>query len=253
MKIAGAVALVTGGASGLGEATARRLSSAGARVLIVDRDEQKGRAVAGAIGGGYAKADVTSEADLQAAVAEAHQLGPLRIAVGCAGVGWAARTLSKDGTPHEIGLFQTVVGINLIGMFNMVRLCAAQMAKNDPTDEGERGVCVQTASVAAFDGQIGQAAYAASKAGVVGLTLPLARDLSPVGIRVCTIAPGTFDTPMMAMLPEPAKQALAANIPFPRRLGRPDEYAQLVQSIAENPYLNGETIRLDGALRMPPK
>ena len=253
MKLAGAVALVTGGASGLGEATGRRLAQAGVRVLVVDRDEQKGRAVAGAIGGGYAKADVTNEAELAAAVAEAAKLGPLRIAVGCAGVAWAARTLSKDGTPHELGLFQTVIGVNLVGMFNMVRLCAAQMAKNEPSEDGERGLCVQTASVAAFDGQIGQAAYAASKAGVAGLTLPLARDLSPVGIRVVTIAPGTFDTPMMAMLPEPAKQALAANIPFPRRLGRPDEYAQLVQSIAENPYLNGETIRLDGALRMPPK
>jgi NAD(P)-dependent dehydrogenase (short-subunit alcohol dehydrogenase family) len=253
VKLDGTVALVTGGASGLGEATARRLTRAGARVLVVDRDEARGRTVAESIGGAYAKADVTVEAEVQAAVAAAAALGPLRLAVGCAGVGWASRTLAKDGTPHELGLFQTVVGINLIGMFNVVRLCAAQMAKNEPTDDGERGACIMTASVAAFDGQIGQAAYAASKAGVVGLTLPIARDLSPIGVRVVTIAPGTFDTPMMAMLPEPAKLALAANIPFPRRLGRPEEYAQLVVSIAENPYLNGETIRLDGALRMPPK
>jgi NAD(P)-dependent dehydrogenase (short-subunit alcohol dehydrogenase family) len=253
MNLSGAVALVTGGASGLGEATSRRLAKAGARVLIVDRDDQKGRAVAEAIGGAYAKADVTSEAELSAAVAEASKLGALRVAVGCAGVGWAARTLSKDGTPHALDLFHTVVSINLIGTFNMVRLCAAAMAKTDAVDTGERGLCVLTASAAAFDGQIGQAAYSASKGGVVGMTLPIARDLSPIGIRVVTIAPGTFDTPMMAMLPDAAKQALAANIPFPRRLGKPEEYAQLVQSIAENPYLNGETIRLDGALRMPPK
>jgi NAD(P)-dependent dehydrogenase (short-subunit alcohol dehydrogenase family) len=253
MKIEGIVALITGGASGLGEATARRLAGAGARVLIVDRDEDKGKAVASSIGGAFAKTDVGSEADVQAAVAAATRLGPLRLLVGCAGVGWAARTLSKDGEPHKLDLFQTVVGVNLVGMFNVARLCAAAMAKNDPNDDGERGAIIMTASVAAYDGQIGQAAYAASKAGVVGLTLPLARDLSPIGIRVMTIAPGTFDTPMMALLPDAAKQALGAGIPFPRRLGRPIEYAQLVQSIAENAYLNGETIRLDGALRMPPK
>ena len=253
MKLDGIVALVTGGASGLGEATARRLARGGARVLVVDRDDQKGKAVADSIGGAFAKADVTNEAEVKAAVEAAAKLGPLRLTVGCAGVGWAARTLAKDGTPHPLDLFQTVVGINLVGMFNVVRLSAAQMAKNDPSEDGERGLCVQTASVAAFDGQVGQAAYAASKAGVVGLTLPLARDLSPIGIRVVTIAPGTFDTPMMAQLPEAAKRGLSDNVPFPRRLGRPEEYAQLVQSIAENPYLNGETIRLDGALRMPIK
>ena len=256
MKLAGSVALVTGGASGLGEATARRLAAAGAKVLVVDRDEARGKAVADSIGGAYAKADVTLPAEVEAAVAAAAALGTLRVAVSCAGVGWAARTIAKDGTPHDLALFQTVISINLVGTFNVVRLCAAQMAKNAPcTDggDGERGVCIQTASVAAFDGQIGQAAYAASKAGVVGLTLPIARDLSPVRIRVMTIAPGTFDTPMMAMLPEPARKALGDGVPFPKRLGQPAEYAQLVQAIIENPYLNGETIRLDGALRMPPK
>ena len=253
MELRGAVAVVTGGASGLGEATARRLAQAGCKVAIVDRDEARGRTVAAAIDGVYAKADVASGPELEAAIAQAAALGPLRLAVGCAGVGWAARTLSKDGAPHDLQLFQNVVGVNLVGMFNLARLAAAQMAKAEPLSTGERGLCVLTASVAAFDGQVGQAAYAASKAGVVGLTLPIARDLAPVGVRVVTIAPGTFDTPMMAMLPEAAKQALAANVPFPRRLGRPEEYAQLVQAIAENPYLNGETIRLDGALRMPPK
>jgi NAD(P)-dependent dehydrogenase (short-subunit alcohol dehydrogenase family) len=253
MKTAASVALVTGGASGLGEATARRLHAAGSRVVIVDRDEARGPALAKELDARFVKADVTNANEVEAAVAEAASLGPLRIAVSCAGVGWAARTLGKDGTPHDLGLFQTVIGINLIGTFNVVRLCAAQMAKSTPTEDGERGVCVLTASVAAYDGQTGQAAYAASKAGVVGLTLPIARDLSPLGIRVVTIAPGTFDTPMMAMLPEPVRKALGEGVPFPKRLGQPAEYAQLVQAIVENAYMNGETIRLDGALRMPPK
>jgi len=253
MQIEGSIALVTGGASGLGEATARMLTTRGARVVIADRDEERGTKVADAIGGVYCKVDVTSAADVEAAVAKAASLGALRIVVGCAGVGWAARTLNKEGVPHDLQLFQNVIGVNLVGMFNVVRLAAAQMAKGEPTATGERGVCIQTASVAAYDGQIGQAAYAASKAGVVGLTLPVARDLSPVGIRVVTIAPGTFDTPMMSLLPEAAKKALGDGIPFPRRLGKPEEYAQLVSAVVENPYLNGETIRLDGALRMPPK
>ncbi len=253
MNPATSVALVTGGASGLGEATARRLKAAGTRVVIVDRDDTRGLALAKELGARFAKADVTNPAEVEAAVQEAASLGALHIAVSCAGVGWAARTLAKDGTPHDLGLFQTVIGINLVGTFNVVRLAAAQMAKNAPTADGERGVCVLTASVAAIDGQVGQAAYAASKAGVVGMTLPIARDLSPLGIRVVTIAPGTFDTPMMAMLPEPARKALGDGVPFPRRLGHPAEYAHLVQSIVENAYLNGETIRLDGALRMPPK
>src|SRR5204862_8362563 len=180
----------------------------------------------------------------------ATSLGPLRIAVNCAGVGWAGRVVARDGTPHDLDLFSTVISINLVGTFNVLRLAAATMATTEPTDTAERGVIVNTASVAAFDGQIGQVAYASSKAGVVGLTLPAARDLSSVGVRVMTIAPGTFDTPMLAQLPAPARQALAAGIPFPRRLGHPDDYARLVEHIVTNRYLNGETIRLDGALRM---
>jgi NAD(P)-dependent dehydrogenase (short-subunit alcohol dehydrogenase family) len=255
MKIDGAVALVTGGASGLGEATVRRLAAAGARVLIVDRDDKRGEALAQELGerAAFAKTDVSSESEVQAAVAQASKLGTLRIAVSCAGVGWAARTLNKDGQPHELELFKNVIAINLVGTFNVLRLAAAQIAKAEPLADGERGVIVNTASVAAFDGQIGQAAYSASKAGVVGLTLPVARDLSAVGIRVMTIAPGTMDTPMLALLPEPARQALAAGIPFPKRLGAPDDYAQLAEHIVRNGYLNGEVIRLDGALRMPPK
>jgi NAD(P)-dependent dehydrogenase (short-subunit alcohol dehydrogenase family) len=255
MKIDGSVALVTGGASGLGEATVRRLVAAGARAVIVDRDAKRGEALAKELGdrAAFAPTDVTAEADVRAAVEKAASLGALRIAVSCAGVGWAARTVDKSGAPHDYELFKTVIGINLIGTFNVLRLCAAQMAKNEPLDDGERGVIVNTASVAAFDGQIGQIAYAASKSGVVGMTLPAARDLSAVGVRVVTIAPGTFDTPMMAMLPEPARQALAAGVPFPRRLGAPADYAALVEHIAVNRYLNGETIRLDGSLRMPPK
>jgi NAD(P)-dependent dehydrogenase (short-subunit alcohol dehydrogenase family) len=255
MEIQGSVALVTGGASGLGEATARRLHAAGAHVVIADRDEERGKKVVGELGGRatFAKVDVTSAADVEAAVAQATAQGPLRIAVSCAGVGWAARTLAKDGTPHALDLFQTVIAINLVGTFNVLRLAAAAMAKNEPLADGERGIVVNTASVAAFDGQIGQIAYSASKGGVVAMTLPAARDLAPVGIRVMTIAPGTFDTPMMAMLPEAARQALAAAIPFPRRLGNPAEYAALVEHLARNSYLNGEVIRLDGSLRMAPK
>jgi NAD(P)-dependent dehydrogenase (short-subunit alcohol dehydrogenase family) len=253
VRLERSVANVTGGGSGLGEATARRLTASGARVLIVDRDEARGRVVADSIGGRFVRADITEPSEVEAAIAAAAELGPLRLAVSCAGIAWSARTLAKDGTPHDIAVFDKIVRVNLVGTFNVVRLVAAAMARREPDEQGERGVCILTASVAAFDGQIGQAAYAASKAGVAGLTLPLARDLSAVGVRVVTIAPGTFDTPMMAMLPETAKQGLAAQIPFPRRLGRPEEYAQLVQSIAENAYLNGEVIRLDGALRMPPK
>jgi NAD(P)-dependent dehydrogenase (short-subunit alcohol dehydrogenase family) len=253
VRLSGSVVIVTGGASGLGEATARRLAAAGARVVIVDRDEKRGCEVAESIGGAYARADITDEKDVEAAIAVALGLGALRLVVGCAGVAWGARTLAKDGSPHELAVFQKVVNVNLVGTFNVVRLAAAAMAKNEPDENGERGACILTASVAAFDGQVGQAAYAASKAGVAGLTLPLARDLAAIGVRVVTIAPGVFDTPMMAMLPDAAKEALSANVPFPKRLGRPDEYAQLAQSIAENAYLNGEVIRLDGALRMPPK
>ncbi|HEY5938261.1 MAG TPA: SDR family NAD(P)-dependent oxidoreductase [Kofleriaceae bacterium] len=252
MKITGAVALVTGGASGLGAATARRLSAGGAKVVIVDRDEARGAALAQELGGVFAKADVTDAAQVEAAIGEAAKLGALRIAVSCAGVGWASRTLDKTGKPHDLELFRTVVGVNLVGTFNVLRLAAAAMSKTDALD-GERGVIINTASVAAYDGQIGQIAYAASKAGVVGMTLPAARDLAPAQIRVVTIAPGIFDTPMLGALPEDKRAALAADVVFPKRLGDPAEYGALVAAIVETGYLNGETIRLDGGIRMPPK
>ncbi|HEX6313192.1 MAG TPA: SDR family NAD(P)-dependent oxidoreductase [Acidimicrobiia bacterium] len=253
MRIAGTAALVTGGASGLGAATARALSAAGATVTIVDLDGARGAALAEELGGGFARADVADADAMGAAVARAGAAAPLRIAVSCAGIAHAERTLSRDGAPHDLAAFERVVRVNLVGTFNMVRLAATAMARNEGLDDGERGVVVQTASIAASDGQIGQAAYAASKAGVAGLTLPVARDLAAVGVRVVTIAPGTFETPMVAGLPEAARAALAASIPFPRRLGRPDEYAALVRAVCENPMLNGETVRLDGALRMAPR
>jgi len=255
MDLSGISAVVSGGASGLGEATVRALAAAGAQVVILDRDVTKGTALSASLGGSvhFAEVDVTDAATIEAGIAKATALAPLRVAVSCAGVGWPARLLSRDGSPHDLGLFQTVITINLIGTFNVMRLAASAMSTNEPTVDGERGVIVNTASVAAFDGQIGQVAYAASKGGVVAMTLPVARDLAPLGIRVCTIAPGTFDTPMMASLPEPARVSLAAAIPFPKRLGDPKEYAALVEHIARNPYLNGETIRLDGSLRMAPK
>jgi len=255
MELAGASAVVTGGASGLGEATTRHLVAGGAKVVILDRDQAKGEALAKELGVGaaYTPADVTSADDVAAAVAHADELAPLRVAVSCAGVGWAGRVVARDGTPHDLDLFHTVLNINLVGTFNVLRLAAAAMAKHEPTADGERGVVVNTASIAAFDGQIGQIAYAASKAGVVGLTLPAARDLAAVGVRVVTIAPGTFDTPMLALLPQEQRDLLAKGIPFPRRLGSPDDFAALVGHIVANDYINGETIRLDGALRMPPK
>jgi NAD(P)-dependent dehydrogenase (short-subunit alcohol dehydrogenase family) len=224
MKIQGSVALVTGGASGLGEATVRRLVAAGGRAVIVDRDAAKGEALARELEGRavFAPADVTSGDEVQAAVERAASLGALRIAVNCAGVGWAARTLARDGTPHDLELFRTVIQVNLVGTFNVLRLAAAAMAKSEALEDGERGVIVNTASVAAFDGQIGQIAYAASKGGVAAMTLPAARDLSTVGVRVVTIAPGTFDTPMLALLPEPARQAPgdARGVRAPRRAHR---------------------------------
>jgi NAD(P)-dependent dehydrogenase (short-subunit alcohol dehydrogenase family) len=255
MKLEGSVVLVTGGASGLGAATVRRLVEGGARAMIVDRDEKRGAALAGELGDKvrFAAADITDPGQVEAAIAAAGELGPLRVVVGCAGVGWAARTLDKTGKPHDLDLYKQVIGINLIGTFNVLRLAAAAMSKTDPTDGGERGVIVNTASVAAFEGQIGQIAYASSKAGVVGMTLPAARDLAPVGIRVATIAPGIFDTPMLGMLPEDKRAALGANVVFPKRLGNPAEYAELVAAIVANGYLNGEVIRLDGALRMQPR
>ncbi|HEY1555696.1 MAG TPA: SDR family NAD(P)-dependent oxidoreductase [Kofleriaceae bacterium] len=252
MKLEGSVALVTGAASGLGAATARRLVEGGARVVVVDRDEARGSAFARELGQTFARADVTDAAQVEAAIAEAAALGPLRVAVSCAGVGWASRTLDKTGKPHDLELFRTVIGINLVGTFNVLRLAAAAIAKREPID-GERGIIVNTASVAAFDGQVGQIAYAASKAGVAGMTLPAARDLAPAGIRVVTIAPGLFDTPMLGALPEDKRAALAADVVFPKRLGSPAEYGELVAAIVANGYLNGETIRLDGSLRMPPR
>ena len=255
MQIAGNAALVTGGASGLGEATVRLLAGAGGRVMILDRPGSVGEALARELGDGvaFSAADVTDEAQVAAAVGRTvERFGGVHVAVNCAGVGIAMRTITREG-PHPLDLFTKVIQVNLIGTFNVIRLAAAQMAKNAPNAEGERGVVVNTASVAAYDGQIGQAAYSASKGGVVGMTLPIARDLAGVGIRVLTIAPGTFDTPMLAMAPEPLRQALAAQIPFPSRLGRPSEFAALVRHILENVMLNGETIRLDGAIRMAPK
>ncbi|HEX2690170.1 MAG TPA: SDR family NAD(P)-dependent oxidoreductase [Kofleriaceae bacterium] len=253
MKLQGSVALVTGGASGLGAATVRRLTAGGAKVMIIDRDEARGQALASELGAAFTKADVTDAGQIEAAVAAAGQLGTLRVAVSCAGVGWAARTLDRTGKPHDLDVFKTVIGVNLIGTFNVLRLAAAAIAKAEPLDAGERGVIVNTASVAAFDGQIGQIAYAASKAGVAGMTLPAARDLAPAGIRVMTIAPGIFDTPMLGTLPDDRRAALAADVVFPKRLGDPAEYGALVAAIVETGYLNAETIRLDGGIRMPPK
>jgi NAD(P)-dependent dehydrogenase (short-subunit alcohol dehydrogenase family) len=253
MKITGAGALVVGGASGLGEATSRKLHAEGAHLTIADINAEKGEALADELGADFVHADVTKPDEVQAAVdVAAGADGGLRISVHCAGVGWAERTVTRNG-PHQHKPFETVIAINLIGTFNALRLAAAKMAENEPDDDGERGVCVNTASVAAYDGQIGQLAYSASKGGVVGMTLPAARDLSSLGIRVNTIAPGLFDTPLLAALPEPAREALGAGVPFPRRLGRPSEYAALAAHIVENAMLNGEVIRLDGALRMPPK
>ncbi len=257
MEIEGAGAIISGGASGLGEATARRLHAAGASVLIADLNEEKGEALADELGerAAFAPANVAEGDSVQAAVDTAVELageGGLRIGVACAGIGWAQRVAGKGG-PHPQDLFNNVVQVNLVGTFNLMRLAATAMNENEPDAGGERGVFVGTASVAAFDGQIGQIAYSASKAGIAGMTLPAARDLSPRGIRVMTIAPGLFDTPLLAALPEEAKASLGAQVPFPSRLGKPDEYALLVESIARNPMLNGETIRLDGAIRMAPK
>jgi 3-hydroxyacyl-CoA dehydrogenase / 3-hydroxy-2-methylbutyryl-CoA dehydrogenase len=255
MEIQGKTALVVGGASGLGAATARRLHGAGASVVIADLNAEQGEGLANELGerASFIEANVTEAEQVQTAVdAAAADEGGLRISVCCAGIGWAQRTVSKQG-PHDLEIFSNVVQVNLIGTFNALRLAATAMTGNEPDPEGERGVCVNTASIAAFDGQIGQVAYAASKGGIVGLTLPAARDLASRGVRVMTIAPGLFDTPLLAALPAEQREALGAGIPFPSRLGRPEEYASLVAEIVGNPMLNGETIRLDGALRMPPR
>jgi len=253
VRIEGSGALVVGGASGLGEATVRALREGGADLTIADLNAERGEALAGELGVRFVSCDVREEAQVQAAVdAAAQAQGGLRISVCCAGIGWAQRVADKRG-PHPLAPFETVVGINLIGTFNLLRLAATAMLANDADGDGERGVCINTASIAAFDGQIGQIAYAASKGGIVGMTLPAARDLSRSGVRVVTIAPGLFDTPLLAALPEEARASLAETIPFPHRLGQPSEYAALVAHIVENTMLNGETIRLDGALRMAPK
>jgi 3-hydroxyacyl-CoA dehydrogenase/3-hydroxy-2-methylbutyryl-CoA dehydrogenase len=253
MEIEGAGALVAGGASGLGAATSRGLAEAGARVTIADLDVERGEALAAQIGAEFVVADVTDAEAIGSAVerASAADVG-LRISVCCAGIGWAER-LARSRGPHSLEYFSNVIGVNLIGTFNVLRLAAGSMIANDADEGGERGVCVNTASIAAFDGQIGQVAYAASKGGIVGMTLPAARDMASKGVRVMTIAPGLFDTPLLAALPEATRESLGAGIPFPSRLGNPEEYARLVRDIVANPMLNGETIRLDGALRMPPK
>ena len=252
MQIQDNVFIVTGGASGLGAATARMLVAQGGKVVLADVQVEAGQALAAELKAVFVKCDVTSEADGQAVVAAATAQGTLRGLINCAGVAPAMKTVGKEG-PHPLELFQRTVNINLIGTFNMARLAADAMSKTAATDSGERGVIINTASVAAFDGQIGQAAYAASKAAVAGMTLPMARDLSRNAIRVMTIAPGIFETPMLLGMPEEVRTALGAMVPFPPRLGKPDEYAQLAKAIIENTMLNGETIRLDGAIRMQPK
>jgi NAD(P)-dependent dehydrogenase (short-subunit alcohol dehydrogenase family) len=255
MDLRNRVAVVTGGASGLGRATVIALAGRGATVGIIDRDGERAAALAHELDerAFAATADVSDEAQMSAAIDLATARGSIACAVACAGVGWAARTVDKDGKPHDLALFRKVIEVNLVGTFNLIRLAGAAMQKNAPDAGGQRGVIVCTASVAAFDGQIGQIAYAASKGGVAAMTLPAARDLSKIGVRVVTIAPGTFDTPMLAMLPDEAKRSLAASIPNPSRLGDPREFGALAVHIAENDYLNAETIRLDGALRMAPK
>jgi NAD(P)-dependent dehydrogenase (short-subunit alcohol dehydrogenase family) len=253
MKIEGTSAIVVGGASGLGEATVRSLHQQGALVTIADVNAEKGAALASELGIEFVGCDVREEAQVQAAVeAAAKGDGGLRVAVCCAGTGWAQKVAGSRG-PHPLLPFETIIAINLIGTFNALRFAASAMIANEPLEDGERGVCINTASIAAYDGQVGQIAYSASKGGVVAMTLPAARDLAQYGIRVNTIAPGLFDTPLLAALPEEARQKLGAGVPFPQRLGEPAEYAQLACQLIENRMLNGETIRLDGALRMPPR
>lgn len=253
MDINGISAIVTGGASGLGEATSRLLAERGARVVVLDLQDDKGEAIAAELGGVYARADVTSDDEVQAAVGAAVEMGPLRVLVNCAGIGWAERTIDRNGKPAGMAPFQKILAVNLIGTFNCIRLAAAAMNGTEPLEHGERGAIVNTASVAAFDGQIGQAAYSASKGGVVGMTLPIARDLAAAGIRVNTIAPGLVDTPLLGTLPEPARNALAQSVLFPRRLAVPGDFASLCLELLTNGYMNGETVRMDGGIRMPPK
>jgi NAD(P)-dependent dehydrogenase (short-subunit alcohol dehydrogenase family) len=246
-------AIVTGGASGMGEATARRLSDAGATVVILDRDAGKGEKVASDLGGRFVQADVTNESDVSAAVAAATALAPLRTCIHCAGIGWAERTINRDGGPHTLASFRTVIEINLIGTFNVLRLTASGMSANQQDDQGQRGVIINTASIAAFEGQIGQVAYTAAKAGIAGMSLTMARDLGSLGIRVNTIAPSLFATGLTAGISEEFERGLTADAAFPKRMGRPDEYARLAVAIIENPMLNGGTIRLDAGQRFAPK
>ncbi|MBQ0934686.1 3-hydroxyacyl-CoA dehydrogenase [Ideonella paludis] len=252
MDIAGKVFIVTGGASGLGEGTARMLAAHGGKVVIADLQEEKGRALAAELGGAFVRCDVSQEADGRAVVAQALSMGKLMGLVNCAGIAPAVKTVGKDGA-HSLDVFAKVITVNLVGSFNMIRLAAEAMCKNEPEATGERGVMISTASVAAYDGQIGQAAYAASKGGVVGMTLPIARDLARNGIRNMTIAPGIFGTPMLFGMPQEVQDALAASVPFPSRLGKPEDYAKLVHQIVTNDMLNGEVIRLDGAIRLAPR
>jgi NAD(P)-dependent dehydrogenase (short-subunit alcohol dehydrogenase family) len=254
MQISNQCFLVTGAASGLGAATARRLAAAGARVVLADLSVEAGEATAGEIGHAakFVRCNVADEADGRAAVEAASAFGPLRGLINCAGIGTAEKTLGRNG-PHDLAHFERVIRVNLVGSFNMIRLAAHAMAALPALEGGERGVIVNTASVAAYDGQVGQAAYSASKGGIVGMTLPIARDLSRDGIRVVTIAPGIFETPMLMSMSQEVRDSLGQQVPFPPRLGRPDEYAMLVEQIVTNPMLNGETIRLDGAIRMGPR
>ena len=252
MNIAGKVFIVTGGASGLGEGTVRMLAREGGKVVVADVQADKGQALAKEISGAFVKCDVTQEADAQAVVAQAVSMGKLIGLVNCAGIAIGAKTVGKDG-PHPLASFARVININLVGSFNMIRIAADAMCKNEPEPTKERGVLINTASVAAYDGQIGQAAYAASKGGIAGMTLPIARDLARNGIRCMTIAPGIFGTPMMFGMPQDVQDSLAASVPFPSRLGTPADYAKLVKHIVENEMLNGEVIRLDGAIRLAPK
>jgi NAD(P)-dependent dehydrogenase (short-subunit alcohol dehydrogenase family) len=255
MELNGTSALITGGASGLGAGTARQLSSLGVRCTIFDRNEEGAKALADDLGAdaNYVAGDVTVAEDCQRAVDQAAEGGRLRTTVNCAGTGWVGRVINRDNSPHDLGAFRFIQELNVIGTFNVMTRAAAAMAVTDPLADGERGVIVNTASVAAFDGQIGQLAYSASKGAVVGMTLPAARDLASVGIRVVTIAPGLFDTPLLGMLPQEQREALGQSVLFPKKLGHPTQYGQLVAHIAENSYLNGEVIRLDGGIRMPPK
>jgi NAD(P)-dependent dehydrogenase (short-subunit alcohol dehydrogenase family) len=257
MELNGTSAIVSGGASGLGEATARILAAAGATVLVADLNEERGKQVADDIGGHFARTDVSDETSVQAAVDAAVATGvPLRTAISCAGIGWASRTVGRDGTPHDLGAYSKVIAVNLIGTFNLMRIAAAAMAKTEPADaDGQRGVVVNTSSVAGIEGQTGQIAYSASKGGIIGMTLPAARDLSAIGVRVNTICPGIIDTPIYGFSPnaDEFKAKLVAPVVFPKRMGRADEFAHLVRSLIENDYMNAEVIRFDGGIRFQPK